>query len=268
MTARDHRSALLGAFALLTFGGCLFRNAEGPRFYRPASVALEEAGAPVDATPTEGVPVRLGSLRSAPFLRERIVWRASPVEAFARLRESLSRPGGRALAQFRFHTAGAYPALEGSVKARAWLTCQRCLQEFEATLESPVRVKLMDPRFAIVPASQRSGTRVAVGVRDGELRRGWANAEGSSQDRRQQEAVVHQPVEFFLRDHPAVGAGSLLRTDASVPAPLADGPGCPVHERRHVFGRVPVFLHLPDLDGLQSLFEGRHPLGQGGECAV
>ncbi|MBS0375091.1 MAG: DUF177 domain-containing protein [Proteobacteria bacterium] len=63
-----------------------------------------------------------------------------PVETFARLRESLSRPGGRAVAQFRFHTAGAYPALEGSVRARAWLTCQRCLQEFEATLESPVRV--------------------------------------------------------------------------------------------------------------------------------
>jgi ABC-type uncharacterized transport system auxiliary subunit len=82
MIRRDARSLLLAACAVLTLGGCLFRNAEGPRFYRPASVALEEAGE-VGAAPavaTDGAPVRLGSVRSAPFLRERIVWRASSVE--------------------------------------------------------------------------------------------------------------------------------------------------------------------------------------------
>ena len=66
--------------------------------------------------------------------------REFPIAGFARLRDSLARPDGRAAVQFRFHTAGAYPALEGAVRARAWLVCQRCLTEFEATLESPVRV--------------------------------------------------------------------------------------------------------------------------------
>ena len=63
-----------------------------------------------------------------------------PIDGFARLRESLARPEGRATVDFRFHAAGAYPALEGAVRARAWLVCQRCLKEFEADLESPVRV--------------------------------------------------------------------------------------------------------------------------------
>jgi len=80
MTARALRDALLSVLAILTFGGCVFRNAEGPRFYRPASAALDRAGEALEAAPTVGVPVRLGSLRSASFLRERIVWRASEVE--------------------------------------------------------------------------------------------------------------------------------------------------------------------------------------------
>ncbi|MBS0396886.1 MAG: DUF177 domain-containing protein [Proteobacteria bacterium] len=63
-----------------------------------------------------------------------------PIDGFVRLRESLARGDGRASVRFRFHVAGAYPALEGAVQARAWLTCQRCLKEFEAALESPVRV--------------------------------------------------------------------------------------------------------------------------------
>ena len=66
--------------------------------------------------------------------------REFPIDGFARLRDSLARPDGRAAVQFRFHAAGAYPALEGAVRARAWLVCQRCLKEFEASLESPVRV--------------------------------------------------------------------------------------------------------------------------------
>jgi ABC-type uncharacterized transport system auxiliary subunit len=78
MTRRGAPSVLLAACAILTLGGCLFRNAEGPRFYRPASIALDDAGE--QPASTTGAPVRLGSVRSAPFLRERIVWRASPVE--------------------------------------------------------------------------------------------------------------------------------------------------------------------------------------------
>lgn len=70
--------SLACAVAALALGGCLFRSAEPPRFYRPASAALDDTG---DEQPaTTGTPLRLGAVRSAPFLRERIVWRASPVE--------------------------------------------------------------------------------------------------------------------------------------------------------------------------------------------
>ena len=63
-----------------------------------------------------------------------------PLDGFVRLRESLARPDGQAAVDFRFHQTGAYPALEGAVRARAWLVCQRCLKAFQAALESPVRV--------------------------------------------------------------------------------------------------------------------------------
>jgi uncharacterized lipoprotein YmbA len=63
----------------LALAGCLFRATEPPRFYRPASAALDGAVDAPDAAQT-GAAVRLGSVHSAPFLRERIVWRASPVE--------------------------------------------------------------------------------------------------------------------------------------------------------------------------------------------
>jgi uncharacterized protein len=76
--------------------------------------------------------------------------REFPIAGFARLRDTLARPNGRAMVEFRFHAAGAYPALEGSVRARAWLVCQRCLTEFEAALESPVRV-------AFVPRDSEAG---------------------------------------------------------------------------------------------------------------
>jgi len=72
--------ALLVVAAIVGLGGCLFRTAEPPRFYRPASITLDAADdddAPPAAT---GVAVRVKSVRSAPFLRERMVWRASGVE--------------------------------------------------------------------------------------------------------------------------------------------------------------------------------------------
>ena len=68
-------------------GGCLFRTAETPRFYRPASVALDggddastNGHAATDAVHGEPARVRLHTVHSAPFLRERMVWRASDVE--------------------------------------------------------------------------------------------------------------------------------------------------------------------------------------------
>jgi len=81
-------------------------------------------------------PLDVGQLAAQRIRLER----EFPLGGFARLRDSLARPEGRAAVQFRFHAAGAYPALEGAVRARAWLVCQRCLKQFEAALESPVRV--------------------------------------------------------------------------------------------------------------------------------
>jgi uncharacterized protein len=67
-----------------------------------------------------------------------------PLGGFGRLRDSLARPDGQVAVDFRFHAAGSYPALEGAVRARAWLVCQRCLGTFEAELESPVRVAFVN----------------------------------------------------------------------------------------------------------------------------
>jgi len=79
--------------------------------------------------------------------------RTYEVAGFERLRGSLARPEGRATASFRFHDSGTYPALEGEVRATVWLVCQRCLTEFEATIDSPVRVALVatDAAAARVP---------------------------------------------------------------------------------------------------------------------
>ena len=70
----------VAAAVMMMLAGCLFRSSDAPRFYRPASMALDAADdddAPPAAT---GVPVRLQTVRSAPFLRERMVWRSSAVE--------------------------------------------------------------------------------------------------------------------------------------------------------------------------------------------
>lgn len=71
-------SRLGAALLLVCASGCLSRAPE-PRYFRPESAGLD--GALVGASPAEGaVPLRLRSVRGAPFLRERIVWRISPVE--------------------------------------------------------------------------------------------------------------------------------------------------------------------------------------------
>jgi ABC-type uncharacterized transport system auxiliary subunit len=80
--------AFAGAVALaVCVGGCLFRTAEAPRFYRPASVALDgrddastDGHAVAGDALAEPPRVRLHTVHSAPFLRERMVWRASDVE--------------------------------------------------------------------------------------------------------------------------------------------------------------------------------------------
>lgn len=59
--------------------GCLFRNAAGPRFFVPASAAI--AGGDPLTPPGTGAAVRLRAVHGIPFLRERIVWRVSPVES-------------------------------------------------------------------------------------------------------------------------------------------------------------------------------------------
>jgi ABC-type uncharacterized transport system auxiliary subunit len=75
------RRALLSCIAAAALAGCLFRTAEAPRFYRPGSAARDGASAASAApAPSTGAPIRLRSVRSAPFLRERVVWRSSPVE--------------------------------------------------------------------------------------------------------------------------------------------------------------------------------------------
>ena len=70
-----------GLVGVLVLGGCLFRAPEPARFFRPGSAmldAVEPDGAGGRAA--EGIPVRVQSVRSDVFLRERIVWRVSPVE--------------------------------------------------------------------------------------------------------------------------------------------------------------------------------------------
>lgn len=75
--------ALASGVALVaSLGGCLFRTAETPRFYRPASTALDGGAstATTDGDTHDGAAIRLHTVRGAPFLRERMVWRASDVE--------------------------------------------------------------------------------------------------------------------------------------------------------------------------------------------
>lgn len=71
---------LLAVATAVALGGCLFRATDSPRFYRPASVALDAADDDDAPPPASGTPVRLHSVKSAPFLRERMVWRSSDVE--------------------------------------------------------------------------------------------------------------------------------------------------------------------------------------------
>lgn len=91
----------LPLLACVLLAGCVFRNAGEPRFYRPASAALDGASggdasdgsdaaaggvasAAEDASAASArrnaAAVRLEPVVGTPFLRERIAWRASDVE--------------------------------------------------------------------------------------------------------------------------------------------------------------------------------------------
>lgn len=81
-----------------------------------------------------------------------------PLAGFERLKDSLAKSEGTAQVEFRFHDAddgtgsslGRFPALDGSVEARPWLVCQRCLNPFEWRLESAFQV-------AFVASEEQSG---------------------------------------------------------------------------------------------------------------
>jgi ABC-type uncharacterized transport system auxiliary subunit len=75
---RRGAAALATSVAAVAVAGCLFRSAEAPRFYRPAAAALDDPGSTSAAA--TGAALRVGSVHSAPFLRERVVWRSSSVE--------------------------------------------------------------------------------------------------------------------------------------------------------------------------------------------
>jgi uncharacterized lipoprotein YmbA len=66
--------------ALLVFialAGCVFRQADAPRYFRLDSLALSPESALGDGVPAR--TIRLRAVRARPFLRERIVWR-TPTE--------------------------------------------------------------------------------------------------------------------------------------------------------------------------------------------
>jgi uncharacterized protein len=81
-----------------------------------------------------------------------------PLAGFERLKDSLAKSEGTARVEFRFHAAedatgspgSRFPALDGSVEARPWLVCQRCLSPFEWRLVSEFKV-------AFVASEDRDG---------------------------------------------------------------------------------------------------------------
>jgi ABC-type uncharacterized transport system auxiliary subunit len=63
------------------FAGCLFRNTSAPpRFFAPGSAAAVGEADDPEAAGSTGVPIQLRAVHGTGFLRERIVWRISPVE--------------------------------------------------------------------------------------------------------------------------------------------------------------------------------------------
>jgi len=63
--------------ALIALAGCVFRQSDPPRYFRPDSAALSPESTPDDSSGKKAI--RLRAVRARPFLRERIVWR-TPTE--------------------------------------------------------------------------------------------------------------------------------------------------------------------------------------------
>jgi ABC-type uncharacterized transport system auxiliary subunit len=63
--------------AFIALAGCVFRQSDPPRYFRPDSAALSSESTSDDGTPEKAI--RLRAVRARPFLRERIVWR-TPTE--------------------------------------------------------------------------------------------------------------------------------------------------------------------------------------------
>jgi ABC-type uncharacterized transport system auxiliary subunit len=70
-----HRPGALLAFIALA--GCVFRQSDPPRYFRPDAAALSSESTPDDGSAKKAI--RLRAVRARPFLRERIVWR-TPTE--------------------------------------------------------------------------------------------------------------------------------------------------------------------------------------------
>ena len=98
-----------------------------------------------------------------------VIERLFPLEDFARLADSLAKPAGQARAIFRFSVVEGLPGCETDVRARLWLTCQRCLEPVECEVGSASRLVFAadDGEAARVPAdwdaTLADATRVALG---------------------------------------------------------------------------------------------------------
>ncbi len=69
-----------------------------------------------------------------------LVEREFPIADFARLRDRLAEPTGRAVARAEFRLEGRWPAALLTVNADVVLTCQRCLGPMRRKLESKSRL--------------------------------------------------------------------------------------------------------------------------------
>jgi len=191
---------------LLALGGCLLRTPDPPRFFRPASATLAvAAGDGADPTTTDGIPVRVRTIRSAPFLGERIVWRVSDVEyGFYEQRRWIDLPAHyveRALRIRLRSTPGL--RLTNDVRAAALNVNVRAFDDLLApthaanvalavVLEDPARGPLLERTFS---------AQANIGDDDSEA---MAKAMGQALD--DVVAQVADAVKLSLQRYPAGGA--------------------------------------------------------------
>src|SRR5262249_51919645 len=71
----DSMKRLKALLVALALAGCVFRQTDVPRYFRPDSKGLSPEPTLQDAAPAR--TIRLRAVRARPLLRERIVWRTS-----------------------------------------------------------------------------------------------------------------------------------------------------------------------------------------------